>query len=77
MAFIWLLFQPLPQTLKIVTQLNLWIAHEIANILNIPAVFVFRKVFDLINEMQLLFGTKTVLSYLRMDHNLKIYVHET
>ena len=46
-------------------------AHNITVILDIPAMFVFCVGFDVINEMQMSFSTKTVFSYLPRDQPWK------
>ena len=46
------------------------------NMLGMPAMFVSSIVFDVINEMQVLFATKTVSCYLPRDQTLKINVQE-
>ena len=46
--------------------------HNITNIVDIPAIFVFCIVFDDINEVQMLFATKTVSSYFPGNQTLKI-----
>ena len=51
-------------------------AHYIANIQDIPAIFVFCRVFGVIYNMQLLFYGNTVLSNCPIDPTLKIYVKE-
>ena len=51
-------------------------AHHIANIWDIPAIFVFCRVFGVIYNMQMLFDENTVLSYLSIDQPMKICVKE-
>ena len=51
-------------------------AHYIANIWDIPAIFVFCKVNGVIYNMQMLFDVNTVLSHFPLDQTLKIYVKE-
>ena len=51
-------------------------AHDIANIWDIPAIFVSCRLFGVIYDIQMLFDVNTVLSYLPMDQPLKICVKE-
>ena len=51
-------------------------AYSIANIWNIPAIFVFCRVFGVMYNMQKLFDGNTVLFYRPMDQTLKICVKE-
>ena len=51
-------------------------AHNITNILDISAIFIFCIAFDVINEMQMLFAARTLSSYLPRDQTLKIYAQE-
>ena len=51
-------------------------AHYIANILDIPVIIVFCRVFGVIYNMQMLFYGNTVLSNCPMDQTLKICVKE-
>ena len=50
--------------------------HDIANIWDIPVIFVFCTVFGVVNNMQTSFYGNTVLSYLPMDQPLKICVKQ-
>ena len=51
-------------------------AHYIANIWDIPAIFVFCRVFGVVYNMQMLFYENTVLSNCPVDQTLKICVKE-
>ena len=46
-------------------------AHDIANIWDIPVIFVFCSVFGVVNNMQTSFYGNTILSYLPMEQPLK------
>ena len=50
--------------------------HDITNILDIPVLFIFCIVFDAINEMQMLFAVRTVLSYLPRTKSWKYMSQE-
>ena len=77
MFFVRLLSQPLPQNMAFFLQYETYdFAHDITNILGIPAIIIFCIVFDVTNEMQMLFAAKTMSSYLPRDQTLKIYVQE-
>ena len=52
------------------------VAHNITNMSDIPAIFIFWIEFDVVNEMQMLFAAKILLCYLPRDQILKIYVQE-
>ena len=75
MVFVWLLSQPpIPKSDNFLQYETYDFAHNITNILYIPAIFIFCIVFDVMNEMQMLFDVRTVSSYPPRDHTLKIYV---
>ena len=68
---------PLPQNLTIFVQYETYdFAHNITNILDFPAIFIFYVVFDVINAMQMLFAVRIVSSYLPRDQTFKIYVQD-
>ena len=77
MSSVWLLSQPPTPKFDNFWQYDTYgLAHNITNILDIPAIFIFCLVFDIMNEMQMLFAARTVSSYLPRDQTLKIYVQE-
>ena len=73
----WLLSQPpTPKFYHFSPNATHDFVHFVANILNIPTIFVFCGVCAVIHNSQVLFDGNTVLPYLSMDQPLKIYVKE-
>ena len=69
--------KPLPQKLDNCLQYETYdFAHNITNILDIQAIFIFYTIFDVMNEMQMLFASRTVSSYFPSYQTLKIYTQE-
>ena len=65
---------PYPQIWQFLQYETYDFAHDITNILDIPAIYIFCIAFDVIYEMQMLFAAGVVSSYLPRDQTLKIYV---
>ena len=74
-SFVWLLSQS--SKFDIFWQYETYdFAHNVTNILDIPAIFIFCIVLDAMNKMQMLFDARTVSSYLPRYQALTIYVRE-
>ena len=77
MSFVALLSDPSTPKLDNCLQYETYnFAHYIKNILDVPAMFVFCIVIDVVNEMQMSFSATTVLSYLPREQTLQICVQE-
>ena len=74
-ALVWLLSHPpTPKFYNFSQYVTYDFAHYIANMWDIPAIFVFCRLFGVIYNMQMLFYGNTVLSYCPMVQTLQIYV---
>ena len=64
MSFVWLLSNPYPKIWQLLQCNTYDFAHNITISLDIPAIFVFCMIFEVIDEIMMLFAAKTVLSNL-------------